>query len=83
LAVRLSVLATPRSSGRSQGLFDHFGNRRLRQIASTPGSLHDGVQLLIGEPPDSLIDGLQTRARREEDRQYLLSKLLPLILGEG
>ena len=75
---------TTRSSGRSQGLVDHFGDRSLRQIASTtPGPLHDGVQLPVGERAENLIDALQTRTGREKDRQYLLGKLLPLTLGEG
>ena len=75
---------TTRSSGRSQGLVDHFGNRGLRQISSTtPRPFHDGVQLLVGQRPKGLINALQTGPRREKDREYLLGKLLPLPLGEG
>jgi len=95
LAVRLSVPATAplrrtcvsrttRSSGRSQGLVDHCGNRSVRQITPpAPGPLHDGVQLLVGERPESLIDALQACPRREEDREDLQGELLLLTLGEG
>ena len=75
---------TTRSSGRSQGLVDHLDKRGLRQIASTtPSALHDSVQLLVGELSEGLIEALQARPCREKERQYLLSKLLPLTLGGG
>ena len=75
---------TTRSSGRSQGLVDHFGNRGLRQISSTtPRPFHDGFQFLVGHRPKGLINALQTGPCREKDRKYLLGKLLPLLLGEG
>ena len=75
---------TTRSSGRSQGLVDHFGNRGLRQISpTTPRPFHDGVQLLVGQRPKGLINALQTGPRCEKDREYLPGKLLPLPLGES
>jgi len=78
------VSRTRRSSGRSQGLVDHFGYRGLRQISSTtPRPFHDGVQLLVGQCPKGLINALQTGSRREKDREYLLGKLLSLPLGES
>ena len=75
---------TTRSAGSSEGLANHGGNERFREVpTSAPCSLHQGVQLLVGESLKGLVNALQPCACPQEEGQDLLGKLFPLPLGEG
>lgn len=67
-----------------EGLTDHCGNGRVRQILTTPpGPLDQDVNLRVRECPKGLIDAGQARARAEQHRQNSLGKLLLFSLREG